>query len=113
MWKNASYNQSQTKKGGEKSIMSEKNEVKVDNSEDTEIASPATVSLKTLADKLGTTQKRLRGFLREFFPRDAKKARWEISPLMARKVERKYKTEVIDLRAKKQQKLQKELEGQT
>jgi hypothetical protein len=92
--------------------MSEENEVKVDNAESTETVSPATVSLKTLADKLGTTPKRLRGFLREFFPRDVKKARWEISPVMAKKVERKYKTQVIDLRAKKQQKLQKELEGQ-
>ena len=70
------------------------------------------VSLQALADKLGTSPKRLRGFLREFFPRDVKKARWEISLAMAKKVERKFKTEVADRQAKKQEKLQKELEGQ-
>jgi len=89
-------------------------EAKVESSEGTETAplSTPTVSIEALATKLNTTPKRLRGFLREFFPRDETKSRWQIPPALSRKIERKYKTEILDPRAKKQAKVEKELEGQ-
>ncbi|MFA4835458.1 MAG: hypothetical protein WC749_05240 [Dehalococcoidia bacterium] len=91
--------------------MLSENEGKVESTETT-VPPTTSVSIGELATKLGTSEKRLRGFLRVHFSRDTKGGKWKISPSLAKQITKKYKTEILDPRAKKQEKLQKELEGQ-
>lgn len=69
---------------------------------------------KNLAARMGISPKRLRAILRAERPRalEVKGKKWEISPTLAKEVEKAYKAKKAAKEAAKQAEIKKELEGE-
>ena len=69
---------------------------------------------KNLTARMGISPKRLRAILRAERPRapEVKGKKWEISPTLAKEVEKAYKAKKAAKEAAKQAEIKKELEGE-
>ena len=69
---------------------------------------------KNLAARMGISPKRLRAMLRAEYPRavEVKGKKWEISPELAKEVQKAYKERKAKKEAEKKEKIKKELEGE-
>ena len=68
---------------------------------------------KDLAPKLGISEKKVRMFLRKHYPRPEKGERWEFTLDTAKQIEKDFKDSQKEKESKKQEQINKELEGKT